>query len=78
MPTIRWSNGAVDKAATWEELLDRVRALQWNGGMPEDEFRSVLATRAYRWSLIKVDPTLPADAFFRDLAYAKLIEILPD
>jgi hypothetical protein len=78
MPEIRWSNGAVDKAASWEELLARVNRLPWNRDLSPDEFRAVMATRAYRWSGVKVDPDpeIPAAQFIRDLAFAKLVEII--
>jgi len=75
MPSIRWSNGMVDKAGTWQEILDHVRATQWFD-MPEDEFRAVLATRALRWSKTIVDPSLPARDLFFALEEAKLVEIL--
>jgi hypothetical protein len=75
MPAIRWSNGYVDKASTWQDLLDGVRMSQWNG-MPEDEFRAVLASRAYRWSLTKVDPDLDVADLFVALRDAHLIEII--
>lgn len=75
MPTIRWSNGQTDKAATWQDLLDAVRESQW-WAMPEDEFRAVLASRAYRWSRTKIDrDAAPAD-LFAALAKAHLIEII--
>lgn len=74
MPTIRWSNGVEDKAATWQELLDRVRTTQWNA-INEIEFRGVLATRAYRWSLTKIDAYAEPGDLFRALAKAHLIEI---
>jgi hypothetical protein len=77
MPTIRWSNGQEDKAATWDDLLDRVRRTQWHT-MTEDEFRAVLAVRALRWSKTEIDPTLPAQDLFYALEQAHLIEIITD
>lgn len=76
MPTIRWSSGAEDTAATWDELLATVNRLPWNRDLNPAELREALALRALRWSKIPVDPLLPAEEFFRDLAYAKLIEIV--
>jgi len=77
MPNIRWSNGMIDKAPTWQAVLDRVRETQWVE-IPEDEFRAVLATRALRWSKTYVDPALTPRDLFYALADAKLIEILDD
>lgn len=74
---VRWSNGQIDRASDWDELLEKIRLDQFRE-WPTDEFKAVLATRAYRWSGAKVDPELPADEFFTELAWAKLIEIVHD
>lgn len=74
---VRWSNGQVDTAATWEELLEVVRADQFRD-YPEDEFRRVLAKRAWRWSRWPVNPDLPAELLFQELAMAKLIVFVYD
>jgi hypothetical protein len=74
---VRWSNGQVDRAASWDELLENIRVDQFSE-WPTDEFKAVLATRAYRWTGAKVDTDLPAEQFFVELAWAKLIEIVND
>ena len=76
MPAIEWSGGQIDKAATWQELLDRVRDAQWAKYKDEAHFREGLAARAYRWNLTEIDPELPPVQFFAALEGAKLIEIL--
>lgn len=74
MHTITWSNGQVDRAPTWQALLDLVRASQWRD-YTEAEFRSAMALRAARWSGIKINVDGPPRLFFEELAYAKLIVI---
>jgi predicted acetyltransferase len=75
MVAVRWSNGQIDAARSWAELLHVVRKTQW-AAMDEQEFRHLLAKRAWRWSLVPVDPTAPARRFFRELAEARLVEIV--
>ena len=77
MVTIRWSNGQEDSADTWQELLDRVRKFQWSV-MPEDEFRGVIAKRAWRWTLTSIDAELPPAGLFAEMERAKLIEIIDE
>jgi hypothetical protein len=72
---VRWSNGSVTGAATWQELLDKVRQLQW-WDWSEENFRMVLAKRADRWSNTTIDFDAPADELFRELQRAGLVEIL--
>lgn len=79
MVAVRWSNGKIDRADTWEALLDYVRVTQWaEEPLTDDEFRAVLVTRAYRWSLLKIDADLPAEFLFHALAEAHLVEIVKD
>lgn len=77
MATVRWSNGQIDRARSWEDLLDLVRKTQW-AVMDEDEFRGVMAKRAWRWSHTSVDTGATAEEFFAELQRAKLIEVLND
>jgi len=72
---VRWSNGSVTAAATWQELLDKVRQLQW-WDWSEDTFRQILAKRAERWSSTVIDFDAPPDELFRELERAGLVEIL--
>lgn len=75
MIAVRWSNGQIDMARSWAELLTLVRKTQW-ATMDEQEFRELLAKRAWRWSLVAIDPAAPARRFFQELAEARLVEIL--
>lgn len=75
MVAVRWSNGQIDTARSWQELLDLVRKTQWSL-MPEDEFRYMLAKRAWRWSLTPVDTEATPRRFFKQLERARLVEIL--
>lgn len=72
---IRWSNGQVDMAYTWQGLLDRVRKQQWHS-WTEEQFRIVLGKRTSRWSGYEIDIDAKPAALFRQLAEARLIEIL--
>lgn len=72
---VRWSNGHVDSAADWQELLDKVRLSQWHYWTEED-FRLVLGKRAMRWSGTEIDATAEPHALFLDLERARLIEVL--
>ena len=72
---VRWSNGQVDIAESWDELLERLRLIQFSE-FTTAEFKSVLAKRALRWSGTDVDPDVDAGFFFLQLAWAKLIEIV--
>jgi hypothetical protein len=74
---VRWSNGHVDSAATWQELLDKLRAAQWHP-WDEDEFRVVLSKRCARWSGTEIDAWGTPRQLFRELERARLVEILRD
>jgi hypothetical protein len=73
-PTIRWSNGVVDSAPTWEELEAKVRDSQWWEYEP-DEFRQAMAKRARVWSGTEIVTAGSSEAFFAELARAFLIAI---
>ncbi len=72
---VRWSNGSVTAAADWQELLDKVRRLQW-WDWSEEVFRQVLAKRAYRWSKTEIDWEADPETLFLELERAHLVEIL--
>lgn len=72
---VRWSNGSVTAAGDWQELLDKVRRLQW-WDWDEETFRLILAKRAERWSRTVIDHDAPPDELFRELERAQLVEIL--
>ncbi len=72
---VRWSNGHVDSAPSWQDLLDKVRMSQWHA-WTEDEFRQVLGKRAIRWNGTFIDTTAEPEALFREMERAHLVEIL--
>ena len=72
---VRWSNGHVDAAPTWQGLLNGVRKTQWTP-WDEEMFRAVLAKRAYRWSGTSIDAGARPARLFRELQRAGLVEIL--
>jgi hypothetical protein len=74
---VRWSNGSVTAAGDWQELLDKVRRLQW-WDWDEDTFRQILGKRAERWSGTTIDIDAPPEELFRELARAKLVIVLGD
>lgn len=74
MPTITWSNGKVDRARSWQKLLDRVRRDQWRD-FDEDGFRYEMAKRAWLWSNFELDMGAPPVRFFEQLEKAHLIRI---
>ena len=73
-PTITWSNGKVDRAPSWQALMDKVRKTQIVS-MDEHQFRLEMAKRALRWSRTEIDPWAPPHEFFRELARALMIVI---
>ncbi len=77
MPAVQWSNGKVDSAPTWEDLLERIRVDQQRRYTPEG-FREELARRAWIWNqyVIDTDPELPAWLLFAELEAAKLLRIV--
>jgi len=76
-PAIRWSNGVVDMAPTWEQLEAKVRETQWWSYEP-DEFRRAMAKRALVWSGTEIDVTGSSEEFFAQLRRAYLIEYVTD
>lgn len=77
MPTIRWSNGQADRAATWEELEELIRVTQW-WVLPQDEFRVAMQKRAMRWSLTEIATYGDSQSFIEELHRAQLVEIIKD
>lgn len=74
MKAVTWSNGRVDRAPTWQKLLDKIRADQWHD-YDEDEFRAVMAKRAWRWSKTEIDMGAAPARFFEELEFAKLLVV---
>lgn len=74
---VRWSNGQVDAAPTWQALLDRVRETQWHT-WTEEQFRLVLAKRAVRWSGYEIDIDASPRDLFLQLEEAGLVLVLAD
>lgn len=72
---VRWSNGHVDYAASWEALEEKVRHAQWQP-WTEDEFRAVLSKRAMRWSATEIDIDGTSEELFHELQRARLVEVL--
>lgn len=72
---VRWSNGHVDTARTWQTLLDRIRYSQWTV-WTEEQFRAVLAKRALRWSGTEIDYLARPRRLFRELERAGMVEVL--
>lgn len=77
MVRVRWSNNRIDAAPTWEELEKRVRVDQW-GEFTEEEFRAVMAKRAWRWSRTDIDTDGSSELFFRELERAGLVLVETD
>lgn len=74
MRAVTWSNGRVDRATSWQKLLDKIRADQWRE-YTEEEFRAAMAKRAWRWSKTEIDMGATPARFFEELQYAKLLVI---
>lgn len=72
---VRWSNGHVDSAATWDELEEKLRLSQWHVYEPDD-FRLVMQKRALRWSGVEIAIHGSSQEFFQELARASLVLVL--
>lgn len=72
-----WSNGQVDEAETWSELLEVVRRSQVRR-VGRRAFRKQLQHRAWVWSGAYVDHMARPRDLFEQLEYAKLLRILPE
>lgn len=77
MPSVRWANGKVDTADSWQDLLDTLRAAQW-AKYDEIKFREVMKRRAIVWSGSKINIDGNAEQFIRELEYARLLVIVDD
>lgn len=77
MPTVKWTNGKVDSAHSWQALLDNIRRTQWHR-YDEQKFRDVMGHRARIWSGTKINTDGTAEQFMRELAYARLIVIIDE
>jgi len=76
MPACIWPDGTFHEAASWGKLLETIREHPWNAIYSDEEFRRVLAKRAYIWSTTIVDPTTSDEEFFSQLHDAGLIRII--
>jgi len=77
MATVRWSNGKVDRAPTWEALEEAIRKDQW-WYMDPNQFRVQMQKRAHRWSTTEILTACSSERFFQELSRALLVEILND
>lgn len=77
MPRVLWPNGHVDRARSWDDLLEKVRRTQVRDIAPE-EFRIELAERAWVWNHNVVDPFCSARDLFEQLELAKMCKIISD
>lgn len=78
MPAALFPDGVVHEATTWSNLLEQVRLLPWNRDLSPEEFRHVMAKRAWVWSQSNVDPYLPPRQFVQALEMAGLLRIIKD
>lgn len=77
MVAVRWHNGLMDAAPTWDLLFERVHGAKWNRGFDEHEFRVQLARRAYVWcGEPVVHPDAPPQQIFAELEKAGLVTII--
>lgn len=74
---IRWADGTVETAPTWDELESRVRKNQFDIVDPET-FRAEMGIRAIQWSGVEIDTDGDASDFFWELERAALLERLPE
>ncbi len=74
MHEIIWSNGHLDRARTWQGLMDIVRTTQWHD-YDEEEFRAAMGKRAWRWAGAHIDIGATPKRFFEELERAKMIYI---
>ena len=74
MPAVEWSNGQVDRAPTWQGLLDKIRRVQWRR-LDEDAFRFEMSKRALLWSGTKIDMGAPPKDFFKELQRAHMLVV---
>lgn len=72
--TITWSNGHLDAAYTWAEMMEIVRVTQWTT-LDEVAFRGEMSKRAYLWSGYSIDMGARPQRFFEELQNAGLIKI---
>lgn len=72
---LRWPDGRTIGAPTARELIERIGRDSFDGEPDLVAVRAGLARRAQAWSGAEVDPSLPAEAFVRALARAKLFAL---
>lgn len=72
-----WPDGSETQARSWAALLRKVADDQWDE-LDDDELVAELAFRAKVWSDTRVDTTLNARGFFRELERADMLTIMED
>ena len=74
MPSLRWAHGLRQSAASWGELEQQVRLLQFTR-QPRWRFRLMMCRLAWVWSRTLVAPWGGSERFLRGLAKAGLCEL---
>lgn len=76
MITVKWKDGRTTQAESWDGLTEALRRMRWNADLETDsELRAEIARRAYVWSGALVNPALPADRFWTNIAATGLLEL---
>ncbi len=75
MPKIKWPDGDLEVAESWEALEESVRADQWTPFSPE-EFRLQMQHRALVWSGTEIMTAGDSKTFFEELSRAGLLDIV--
>lgn len=70
---IKWPNGEIDHADTWEEIERRVQKVQWEDYDSQDEFREDMARRAMYWSGLEIDTFGTSEQFVWELERAQML-----
>ena len=74
---VEWSDGRITSGATWIDLMEKVRGMQWRD-LTVEEFRLEMAKRALRWSRTEIDPWLTPRKFFQELQRAQMLIVVDD
>lgn len=74
---VMWSNGHVDTADSWNDLLKVVRESQV-APIGRLAFRRELAHRAWVWSNFRLDVMAPAQVLFAQMEQAHMLKIIHD
>lgn len=77
MPAVRWPDGRIDRARSFQMLLEKLNDLPWNKHLEEKAFRDELAARAYIWCGEPiVHPSSPPRRLFYELQDAGMLRII--